>query len=88
MKSLTQRAAELMDAADIKGEARVSARPLKEWLPVLGLSLPAAYRLVETGSLRHLKHAGKTRRGRGRAGAVRVRAIDVFEFVAKIEVGG
>ena len=86
--TLEERAAELMDLAGIRGAARVAPRPLRDWVEPMGLSLPALYRKVEAGELTHLKYPGTERAGgAGPAGAVRVRAIDVFLYLASCERG-
>jgi hypothetical protein len=64
-------------------EERLAQKPVKAWLPVLGLSLPAAYRAVAEGRLGCVKHDGKQRKGgRGRAGKVCLTWAHVAPFLA------
>jgi len=65
-------------------EERLRQRPVKDWLDVLGLSLPAAYRAIAEGRLGHVKHPGKLRKGgRGRAGKVTLCWEIVAPFLAE-----
>jgi len=65
-------------------EERLAQRPVKAWLDVLGLSLPAAYRAIAEGRLGCLKHDGKPRRGgRGRSGKVTLSWAVVAPFLAE-----
>lgn len=70
--------------AGLSLEERLRQRPVKEWLDVLGLSLPAAYRAISEGRLGHLKHDGAKRKGgRGRAGKVTLSWATVAPFLAE-----
>ena len=77
--------AERIDAilAELSLEERLAQRPVAAWLPVLGLSLPAAYRAIAEGRLGCVKHDGKQRKGgRGRAGKVCLTWEHVAPFLA------
>lgn len=64
-------------------EERLRQRPVREWLDVLGLSLPTVYRMIAEGRLGCLKFDGKVRKGgRGRAGKVMLCWETVAPFLA------
>lgn len=65
-------------------EERLRQRPVKDWLDVLGLSLPATYRAIAEGRLGCLKHDGRARKGgRGRSGKVTLSWAVVAPFLAE-----
>ncbi|MHB1046657.1 MAG: hypothetical protein ACYC4P_11660 [Thermoanaerobaculia bacterium] len=69
--------------AGLSIEERLAQKPVKAWLPVLGLSLPATYRALADGRLGHVKHDGTTRKGgRGRSGKVTLSWEHVAPFLA------
>lgn len=52
---------------------------------ILGYPTSTTYRYIAEGKLGHVKIEGRARKGRGRAGSVRVRLIDILEFQVRNE---
>jgi excisionase family DNA binding protein len=61
-------------------------REIEEAGKFLGVSTATAYRYIADRTLSHVKVEGTRRRGRGCAGLVRVRLLDLVTFMATNEV--
>lgn len=81
--TVTDRVAQLLK--DVPIEDQIRGREIAKAGEILGLSTPSVYRLISEGKLGHVKLEGKKRRGRGCAGAVRVRLIDIARFQVENE---
>jgi hypothetical protein len=80
-----ERLAALLDGFD--REDLVRLRPLAFAAEFLALSLPTVYRLAAEGRLPVVKLAGADRGAKGRAGAVRVRLMDLIRWSVERERG-
>jgi excisionase family DNA binding protein len=67
-------------------EDQLRGRLVEEAGKILGVSAVTVYRYVAEGALSHVKVEGGRRRGRGQAGAVRVRLLDCIRFMVEREV--
>lgn len=76
--TVADRVAELLAAVPVVEQLR--GGDVDAAAEFLGLSRAAVYRLIEDGRLDCVKLEGRQRRGRGRAGSVRVRLIDLVKF--------
>lgn len=60
---------------------RLRLLPAAEAATLLGVSVPTIYRYASEGRLAHVKSEGRERRGgRGRAGALRFRLLDLVAY--------
>ena len=68
-------------------EEQIRLRPASWAAEFLGLSVPTVYRLVAEGKIPHMKLAGAERKsGRGKAGRVMFRLVDLIEWSSEREV--
>jgi len=81
--TIAERVSELL--ADAPIEERLRGREIEEGGKILGLSEASVYRLIAQGRIGHVKLEGGRRTGHGRAGAVRVRLIDLVTFMVENE---
>jgi excisionase family DNA binding protein len=81
---ISERVAELLNGVPVEEQLR--CREVPDAAKLLGVSPATLYRLISEDRIGRVKLAGKQRRGgRGRAGSVRVRLIDIVEFQVKNE---
>lgn len=81
--TVPERVAELL--ANVPIEAQLRGREVEEAATILGDSIATTYRRVAAGEIGHIKLEGAARKGRGRAGSVRIRLIDIVEFQVRNE---
>lgn len=83
--TIDERVALLLDG--FSPDERIRLRPPMWASEFLSLSVPSVYRLVAAGVLPHVKLPGAVRsNGRGRAGSIRFRLVDLARFVVEREV--
>jgi excisionase family DNA binding protein len=82
--TVDERVAELL--ANVPVEDQLRGRLVEEAGKFLGVSVVTVYRYIAEGKLGHVKLEGSARKGRGKAGLVRVRLLDVVRFMAENEV--
>jgi hypothetical protein len=69
----------------VLAEERLRHRSVAEGAAFLGESPMTTYKRIASGELGHVKVPGGERKGRGQAGAVRVRLIDLIEWSVRNE---
>lgn len=79
-----ERVAELLAGVPVEDVLR--GREVEEAARILGDALATTYRRVASGEIGHIKIEGRARKGRGRAGSVRIRLLDIVEFQVRNEV--
>ena len=72
--------------AGVPIEEQIRGRLVEEAGKILGIAVPTVYRAISDRRLGHLKVEGRSRKGRGHAGLVRVRLIDIVRFQIQNEV--
>jgi excisionase family DNA binding protein len=82
--TVAERVAELLTGVPVEDVLR--GREVAEAGKLLGISTATTYRYIGEGKLGHVKLEGSARKGHGRAGAVRVRLIDLVKFQVENEV--
>ena len=81
--TVSERVSELL--AGVAIEERLRGQEVPAAAAILGESPTTTYRRVASGELGHIKVEGASRKGRGRAGSVRIRLIDIVEFQVRNE---
>ena len=81
--TVSERVAELL--ANVPIEAQLRGREVEEASTILGEASTTTYRRVASGELGCVKVEGRVRKGKGRAGSVRIRLIDIVEFQVRNE---
>jgi hypothetical protein len=72
--------------AGVSIEDILRGREVEEAARILGDAVPTTYRRVSSGELGHIKIEGRARKGKGRAGSVRIRLLDIVTFQVRNEV--
>lgn len=82
--NVSERVSELLAGEPIENVLRL--REVEEAGKILGVSTATVYRYIAGGTLSHVKVEGTRRRGRGCAGLVRLRLLDMVTFMVENEV--
>jgi excisionase family DNA binding protein len=82
--NVSERVAELLAGVAIEDILR--GREVAEAGKIIGIAVPTVYRAIADRRLGHVKVEGRSRKGRGHAGIVRVRLLDCITFMVQNEV--